>query len=124
MNSPIIGGRHTAEVSTPGLSGILRTNLAQKFETENIEYAYTIDPDVNFLEWSIATRRGCGITCMGGRHMVYLVDLTPTKAAIIDPNQTDRVIWVDRERLEAEWRASNSCAVTIVGSPAPPLPKR
>lgn len=101
-----------------------RSNLARKFDKEGVVYAYTTAPDEAFLEWSIATRRGCGITCMGGSHMIYLVELTPTEAAIIDPNQTERVIWVDRNRLISEWKASNSWAVTIVGSPCPPLPIR
>jgi hypothetical protein len=99
------------------------SNLARKFDDNDIRYAFTTDPDVSFLEWAIATRRGCGITVMSGKHMVYLVDLTPTEAAIIDPNQIDRVIWVDRQRLESEWLASNHWAVTPCLSPAPPLPK-
>jgi len=99
------------------------SNLARKFDDNHIPYVYTTDPDVSFLEWAIATRRGCGITVMSGKHMCFLVDLTPTEAAIIDPNQIDRIIWVDRQRLEAEWLASNHWAVTPCLSPSPPLPR-
>lgn len=97
-------------------------NLPQKFESRNIPYAYTTSGDEEFLTWAIATRRGAGITVRSGSHMVLLVDLTDTEAALIDSNEPNRIVWVNRNRLIAEWQNSHGWAVTPVLSPAPPLP--
>jgi hypothetical protein len=98
------------------------SNLARKFDSAGIQYAYTVDGDEAFLEWAVATRRGCGITVMGGKHMVYLVHLDAERAGIVDTNDISRVIWVRRDRLIAEWKSSNGWAVAMLRSPAPPLP--
>jgi len=97
------------------------TNLAAKFDKENIRYAYVTNGDVRFLEWSCRTRRGCGITVRGGKHMVTLVHLDDTYAAILDNNNVEKFIWIPRETLIAEWQASFGWAVTVVYSPAAPL---
>jgi len=44
-------------------------DLAAKFDQEGVRYAYVTNGDVRFLEWACRTRRGCGITVMGGAHM-------------------------------------------------------
>lgn len=87
-----------------------------------LRYAYTADGDVRFLEWACKTRRGCGITVMGGAHMVALVHLDGEKACILDNNRPERYIWVSRKTLIAEWKASHGWAITPVYTPAAPLP--
>jgi hypothetical protein len=99
-------------------------NLARKFNSEGVPYAYTVEGDVKFLEWAISTRRGAGITVKGGRHMVVLVYLDNEKAGLLDSNDVSHVIYVDRDRLIAEWQNSHGWAVTTLYSPAPPLPVR
>lgn len=100
------------------------SNLATKFNQENVRYAYTIEGDEKFLEWAIATRRGAGVTVKGGRHMVALVHLDDKQAGLLDNNSIDEIIWVDRDRFIAEWKNSNGWAVTPIYTPAPPLPVR
>jgi hypothetical protein len=85
------------------------SNLARKFNAEGIRYAYTVEGDEKFLEWAVATRRGAGVTVMGGRHMVLLVHLDEEKAGLLDNNDIKRIIWVDRNRFIAEWQNSNGC---------------
>jgi hypothetical protein len=98
-------------------------DLATKFNNEGIRYAYITNGDVRFLEWACRTRRGCGITIMGGAHMVALVHLDDKWAAILDNNNVERFIWVPRETLIAEWKASYGWAVTPIYTPAAPLPQ-
>ncbi len=99
-------------------------DLAEKFDREKIRYAYVTNADVRFLEWACRTRRGCGITVMGGAHMVALVHLDAKWAAILDNNSVTQFRWVPRETLIAEWRASNGWAVTPIYTPAAPLPPK
>ena len=98
-------------------------DLAAKFDREKIRYAYTITGDVRFLEWACQTRRGCGITVMGGGHMVALVHLDAKWAAILDNNNVSKFHWVPRETLIAEWKASRGWAVAPIYTPAAPLPQ-
>jgi hypothetical protein len=97
-------------------------SLAAELDREHIRYAYTTAGDVAFLEWACRTRRGCGITVMGGEHMIALVHLDDKWAGLLDDNDVTHYVWVPREQLIAEWRASNGWAVTPVYSPAAPLP--
>jgi hypothetical protein len=98
-------------------------DLAAKFDKEGIRYAYVTSGDVKFLEWACRTRRGCGITVMGGAHMVTLVHLDAKWAAILDNNNVEKFIWVPRETLIAEWKASYGWSVTPIYTPAAPLPQ-
>lgn len=103
--------------------GTLGTGLAAKFDKEGVRYAYTTgEKDLSFLEWAVATRRGCGITVKGGAHMVLLIHLDEKRAGILDNNFPEEIKWVDRETLLAEWYNSQSWAVTPVYTPPPPLP--
>ena len=98
-------------------------DLAQKFDKEGIRYAYVTNGNVRFLEWACKTRRGAGITVMGGAHMVALVHLDDKWAGILDNNSVEKIIWVPRETLIAEWKASYGWAVTPIYTPAAPLPQ-
>lgn len=90
-------------------------------DAEGIRYASTrAQFDVGFLERAIATRRGCMVTVMGEAHMVCLVDLTSTKAAILDNNFPNEIFWYDRNEFLAEWKNANSWALTPVYSPTSP----
>jgi hypothetical protein len=99
-----------------------RNNLANKLIREGVRFAYTTDGDVSFLDWACSTRRGCGVTIMGGKHMVCLVHFDKKWAALMDSNDTDIIIWIPRQTFIAEWENSNGWAVTPVYTPAPPLP--
>lgn len=98
-------------------------DLAAKCDGEKVRFAYTTDGDVKFLEWACRTRRGCGITVMGGAHMVALVHLDAQWAAILDNNSVSKFRWVPRATLIAEWKASHGWAVTPIYTPAAPLPQ-
>lgn len=104
-------------------NGEASADLAAKFEAHNIRYAYTTKGNVEFLEWACNTRRGCGITVMGGRHMVALVHLDDEWACLLDNNNISKYRWIPRGRLIAEWKASNGWAVVPIYTPAAPLPQ-
>lgn len=95
--------------------------LAAKFDKAGVRYAYTVAGDVEFLKWACTTRRGCGVTVMGGRHMVALVHFDDEWAGILDNNSTDKIIWVPSQQFVSEWKNSNGWAVTPVYTPSPPL---
>jgi hypothetical protein len=99
-----------------------RDNLADKLNRDKVRFAYTTDGDVSFLEWACSTRRGCGVTIMGGKHMVCLVHFDEKWAALMDSNDVDTLIWVPRKTFISEWVNSNGWAVAPVYTPAPPLP--
>ena len=99
------------------------TDMAAKLDKEGVRYAYTAgENDVKFLEWAIRTRRGCGVTVMGGAHFVTLVELTDTEACIMDNNSVQKYQWQPREKFLSEWKSSNSWALCILYTPAAPLP--
>ena len=98
-------------------------DMAKKLDAARIRYAYVTNGDVKFLEWACRTRRGCGITVLGGAHMVALVYLDDKWAALLDNNAVESYIWVPRETLIAEWKASLGWAITPVYTPAAPLPQ-
>jgi hypothetical protein len=98
-------------------------DMEAKFNREGIRFAQTTKGDVKFLEWACKTRRGCGITIMGGSHMVDLVHLDSKWAGLLDNNAVGKIIWIPRETLIAEWKASYGWAITPVYTPAAPLPK-
>ena len=100
-----------------------RTTWPRRLDGANVRYAYVTNGDVKFLEWACRTRRGCGITIMGGGHMVALVHLDDKWAALLDNNAVEKYIWVPRETLIAEWKASDGWAITPVYTPAAPLPQ-
>jgi hypothetical protein len=60
---------------------------------------------------------------MGGAHMVALVHLDDKWAAILDNNNVEKFLWVPRETLIAEWKASYGWAVAPIYTPAAPLPQ-
>lgn len=104
-------------------SGEWPSQLAQRMDREGIRYAYTSNKNnVAFLEWACRTRRGCGVTIMGGAHMVCLVHLDDKWAGILDNNDIHKIHWFPRETFLAEWKNSTSWAVTPVYTPMPPLP--
>ena len=108
--------------STKYDSGESPQGLASKFDKEGVRYAYTVGGDVAFLEWACKTRRGCGITVMGGLHMVALVHLDDKWACILDNNNVAQYKWIPRESLISEWKNSNGWSVAILYTPTAPLP--
>ena len=104
-------------------NGEWAAGLADKMDREGVRFAYTVGRnDMGFLEWACRTRRGAGVTVLGGRHMVCLVHLGETHAGLLDNNSVTRIKWVPRRTFLAEWRNSNSWGVCPVYAPAPPLP--
>ncbi len=105
-------------------SGEYPDRLHGRFDREDVRYASTESGDVAFLEWACRTRRGCGITVLGGAHMVALVHLDSKWAGVLDNNNVGKIKWMPRETLIAEWKASYGWAVTVLYAPAAPLPTK
>lgn len=122
------GRPHTAEyVRTHFADGAGPNDLRRV----GIRYAQTFRQyDVNFLEWCIATRRGCGVSCsaiVNGkreycRHCIALVHLDERVAVTIDPNFPQTFVVWNRNDFLTDWRLSQSWAFTPVYSPLAPEP--
>jgi len=115
------GRIHTANYWRSKYSGgETPTSLLQALDREGIRCSAT-EGSVEFLEQACLTRRGCGVTIMGGRHMVALVELNDFHAGLLDPNDPQNVIYVPRDQFIAEWLNSGAFAVTPIYTPVPPL---
>lgn len=117
----------------PKLANWIRKNIGNgswpedfmaRADKAGLRYAMTTTGDVRFLEWACKTRRGAGVTVMGGVHMVDLVHLDAQWACLLDNNAPSKFIWVSRNKFLAEWKASYGWAVTPVYTPAAPMVKR
>lgn len=95
-------------------------DLAAKLDRAGIRYAYTSKKnDVAFLDKALKTHRACGVTVMGGRHMILLIHLDDKWAGLIDNNAPEVIKWVPRKTFLAEWKNSSSWAVVPLYTPAP-----
>lgn len=103
--------------------GEYASSLAAKMDRAGVRYAYTSrEDDISFLEWSCATRRGCGVAIRNRAHMVLLVYLDDEYACLLDNNHPENFEWVKRETFIADWLSSGSWAFTPIFTPPPPLP--
>jgi hypothetical protein len=103
--------------------GASAVSLAHVLDREGIRYAEEVNGDPRFLEWSIRTRRGCGIAVEQGDHFVALVHLDAEWAAILDNNDISGFYWIPRAKLIAEWRAAGGWAFSPAYNPPAPLPR-
>jgi hypothetical protein len=98
-------------------------DMAAKLDKAGVRYAYTSGKrDVGFLEWACQTRRGCGVAIHNGAHMVALVHISQEWVGLLDNNDVSRIKWIPRQTFLSDWIASGSWAVTVVYTPAAPLP--
>lgn len=89
---------------------------------KNQKFATTFgQKNVDFLEWSIRTRRGCIVATDGGKHMILLVYLDSKIAGVLDNNDIKTITYKPRKQFLGEWVAANSWATTTLY--APPSPK-
>lgn len=96
--------------------------LVKRMEAAGLRYAYTHTGDLNFVEWSIRTGRGCGIFYKP-RHAINLVGLDDQHAYLLDNNNTATWETVPRATFERRWREFGGIAWTLVYDPPPPLPR-
>ena len=99
-------------------------------DAEGIKYSSTKGVNqVEFLERSIKTRRGCMVGVQPFKkfkepsHMVCLVDLTATEAVLLDCNNPKDYVHVERKAFLAEWERAGSWALTPVYTPTSPRVK-
>lgn len=100
-------------------AGSLHAHLARL----GVRYAATTSGDVQFLEWAVRTRRGCGITYYPA-HYVNLVDLSAERATLLDNNRVGQYITLPRDEFVRRWRGYGGWATAVVYSPAAPLAAR
>ena len=94
-------------------------SMNEKLQRLGIRYAYVTNGDSKFLEWTVRTRRGAGITFYPA-HFVNLVDLTRTHATLLNNNSVERFVHIPREEFLRRWRSYGGWALTVVYAPAPP----
>jgi hypothetical protein len=97
------------------------SRLHERLNQAHLQFAYTVEGDVAFLEWALRTRRGAGITYFPN-HAVNLVHLDEQRAGLLDNNRVQQIVWIERQEFLARWRAYGGWAWTLVYNPPPPLP--
>lgn len=104
-------------------SGETATGLLDKLDQAGLKYAYTDTGDVAFLEWASRNRLVVGLPYTPA-HFMNLVDLTSTKAVLLDNNSTDKYIYIDRDVFLNAWKNRYSgFAFVLVYPPQPPWPE-
>lgn len=109
--------------------------LRKKLDREGIRYAETEGKgDVSFLEWAVATRRGCLVSVTVkvqatrqnprgiGYHALALVHLDDKVAGLLDNRNVSNIAYLPREEFLKKWIEFESWALTPVYAPAPPVP--
>lgn len=96
------------------------------------DYVQHTGGDEAFLRLALKTGRYPCVTYAGRdgvfyngsiAHMVNLVYLTDTDAAIHDNNYPRKYLWMSREEFLQRWRAmGGGWALVLLGSPPPPIP--
>ena len=95
------------------------------------EYVQHTGGDEEFLRLALKTQRMPGRTYAGRdsryngpiAHMVNLVYLDDTSAAILDNNFPDKPLWMTRKEFLDRWRDhGGGWAVVLLNSPPPPPP--
>lgn len=104
--------------------------VAAELESRGIRCAVVVgQTSASFLEWSIATRRGCYVSYPAAElihgadhgHSLALVDLDEDYATVIDNNDTARFYRIARDEFLANWYAFGGSALALLHSPLPPL---
>jgi len=103
----------------------------------NLDFAYTLDGDVGFLEWCSRTRRGAVIYWPGrdsawtgkpnydgapARHAITFCGFVGDEAVVIDNNYPNLQQRIPRGDFLKKWRYSHGAAFTFVHTPAPRRP--
>jgi hypothetical protein len=112
-----------AELRSTCVGGQSAGSLHAHLERLGVRYAFTTSGDIEFLEWAIRTRRGCGITYYPA-HYVNLVDLTAEHATLLDNNRVGRYTTIPRDEFLVRWRGYGGWATAVVYAPAAPLARR
>lgn len=95
------------------------------------EYVQHTGGSEKFLELALKTGRMPSVTYAGNdsryngliAHMVNLVHLDETSAAILDNNFPAKYLWMSREEFLERWRErGGGWAVVLLASPPPPVP--
>lgn len=113
------------------------TRLVSRLEQAGLRYAFIhggVDRNGNgrddgeeFIEWTVRTRRGCGIFYKP-QHSINLVGLDSQYAYLLDNNATDypervgHYERVPRAEFFRKWRGFGGFAWTLVYDPTPPEP--
>lgn len=101
------------------------SRLAKRMEAAGLRYAYTTNADVEFLEWSTRTRRGCGIGYYPNHAINFCGFATKDGkdvAVLLDNNRINSYIYVEKSEFVRKWRGYGGWAWTLVYSPPPPRP--
>ena len=107
-------------------NGANDVTLAQVLDEKGVRFAYTSNGDVKFLEWSIRTRRGAGVSYPGRKqgHFIALIHLDAQNAVVLDNNDVDQYKVIPREEFLQKWRAQGGWAFAVIYTPPSPLPVR
>jgi len=96
-------------------------SMKHKLAKRGVSFSQTFgEHDVNFLKQACLTRRGAMVAVRNRTHMVFLIHINEEWVGIIDNNKTAKIIWRPTVEFLADWKESDSWAITPIYSPVPP----
>jgi hypothetical protein len=94
---------------------------ARQLEEMGFQFAYTTDGDEELLEWCSRNRHGAAIHYYT-MHAITFRGYANGYAYLTDNNRTDAEIEVPKSEFVRNWKGYGGAALTVVYSPAPPVP--
>jgi hypothetical protein len=101
--------------------GAAVTDLARIGERLGLDYAFTMQGDVSFLEWASRTRRGAAIHYKPN-HACTFCGFVGDQAVVLDNNSPRRLEYIDRDQFIRSWKYYGGMALTPVYRPPPARP--
>ena len=94
---------------------------ARQLEEMGFQFAYTTDGDEELLEWCSRNRHGAAIHYYT-MHAITFRGYADGYAYLTDNNRTQADIKVPKAEFVRNWKSYGGAALTVVYSPAPPVP--
>lgn len=94
---------------------------ARVMDRLGLQYVCTTNGDERLLEWCSRNRHGAAIHYYR-RHAITFRGYADGYAILCDNNRTHQLIRVPKATFIQRWKGYGGCAITVVYSPAPPIP--
>lgn len=96
---------------------------ARQLESLGFRYAYTTTGDETLLDWCSRNRHGAAIHYYPA-HAITFRGYVNGYAILQDNNRPNEVIRVPKQTFIRNWKGYGGCALTVVYSPAAPIPRQ
>lgn len=129
QNERLLNGLQKYMTTRPGGGYPQKVDAVFKAFAPGLNYVQHTGGDVTFLELALKTGRMPCVTYNGRddfyrgpiAHMVNLVYLDETRAAILDNNREHFYVWMTRAEFLSRWKGGSGWAYVLLSDPPPPV---